>query len=619
MTDLDDEAGFLGSLVKNEVADSIQEPTFGMSVTFTPIIEDQPLSTPYEKPPLTKRLCCVDLETDPFRHGRVPQPFWAGFYDGEDFFDFWGDNCIHQFFEHISVYTEELCIYAHNGGKFDFHYMMEYLDGGTKPFIINGRLVKIMLQGQEFRDSFSILPVALKRFQKLEIEYWKFERDVRDEYMEEIRRYARFDVISLYETVSDFIARFGWRITIASTALSLLESFHGYNRMTPDQDTRVRPFYRGGRVQCIETGLLFPSPGHRFLMIDRNSMYPTVMRDYLHPVGALTRKYTELRDDTAFACIEAYSRGALGTFTGGDLNFKHRRAKYLTTMHEIRAGLETSTLDIVRVIWSLSFQHYARFDAFVNNYYSLRMQADASGDKSGKEFYKLILNSAYGRLAMNTSGYKDWLVNPDYVPKPIHGERLLFEQVGEKQVCIEAPDGWKLSNQDPGLTIFSKPRRDAGKTFLNVAAAASITGAARADLWRAICKCERPLYCDTDSIICESSPETMGSALGEWKIEAIGDAVLIAGKKMYAFLSLEPHGDSEEVCIDDVTYYVLKKAHKGVQLRGEQILDICRGGKIVCNTESPAFNFGGETKFTSRVVSATGVTDIDGDLFVGVN
>jgi hypothetical protein len=46
---------------------------------------------------------------------------------------------------------------------------------------------------------------------------------------------------------------------------------------------------------------------------------------------------------------------------------------------------------------------------------------------------------------------------------------------------------------------------------------------------------DRPIYCDTDSIICEAFGGNLhDTELGGWKIEAEGDYAAIAGKKLYA-------------------------------------------------------------------------------------
>lgn len=71
--------------------------------------------------------------------------------------------------------------------------------------------------------------------------------------------------------------------------------------------------------------------------------------------------------------------------------------------------------------------------------------------------------------------------------------------------------------------------------YYNIATAASVTGFVRAYLYRALCKSEGAIYCDTDSIKARRFSELpCGVELGQWKHEFTGDYYAIAGKKLYA-------------------------------------------------------------------------------------
>ncbi len=43
------------------------------------------------------KIAAFDFETDPFKHDRIPKPFSWGFYNGEIYKDYWGDDCVEQF------------------------------------------------------------------------------------------------------------------------------------------------------------------------------------------------------------------------------------------------------------------------------------------------------------------------------------------------------------------------------------------------------------------------------------------------------------------------------------------------------------------------------------------
>jgi hypothetical protein len=109
----------------------------------------------------------------------------------DTYVDFWGDDCVEQFFAYLATLEERYIIYAHNGGKFDFFFFLKFLAANTSPRIINGRLVQVIFGKQEFRDSYAIVDIPLSKFQKDEIDYAKFQRHCREQNKEEIRRYLK--------------------------------------------------------------------------------------------------------------------------------------------------------------------------------------------------------------------------------------------------------------------------------------------------------------------------------------------------------------------------------------------------------------------------------------------
>ena len=109
----------------------------------------------------------ADFETDPFLHGRKPEPFSCGFYDGETYQEFWGADCAAQLMRYISSLKRPRRIYMHNGGKFDFFYIIGFLENPVR--IINGRIVSAKFGIHEFRDSYAIIPVPLKAYDKDDI------------------------------------------------------------------------------------------------------------------------------------------------------------------------------------------------------------------------------------------------------------------------------------------------------------------------------------------------------------------------------------------------------------------------------------------------------------------
>jgi hypothetical protein len=109
---------------------------------------------------------------------------------------------------------------------------------------------------------------------------------------------------------------------------------------------------------------------------------------------------------------------------------------------------------------------------------------------------------------------------------------------------------------------------------------------------------KRPIYCDTDSIICEGfRGELNDTELGGWKLEAIGDRAAIAGKKLYTiFNTAELH----------TTGKAIKKASKGVNLTPREIVDVCNGKEIIYRNPVPNFHLDGTADFVERRINKTG-------------
>lgn len=529
---------------------------------------------------LETRICTVDLETDPFLKGRKPEPFALGFFDGESYVDFWGDDCVQQWIDYLPSLDYRAIVYAHNGGKFDFLYMLPFLC--QEPFIINRRIVKANIYREkrqskhshvELRDSYAILPFPLSHYDKIEIDMAKFEREVREENREEIRGYLKRDCTALWELVHSFHAKFGDCLTVATAAMRELEKFHKWHPLSVTQDVTIRPYYFGGRCEAFKTGTLRGS----WKIYDVNSMYPYVMKNYLHPIGHFQLS-PRVGKDTCFITWEGYSKGHMPVRDSKGLSFPVGSGTFHSTIHEFDAAKSLDLIMVKRVLECYDCSDRITFAEFIDHFYAARMLAKKSGDKIGTIFYKLIMNSSYGKFAMNPDNFEDWALT--------QGQILT--------------DPWveKFYDGNHDLYWYSKPAETRpGRGLLNVGTAASITGAARSVLMRAITMAENPAYCDTDSLICEALPlEQSDTALGAWKIEASGNTLFVAGKKLYALFD-------EKIGI--------KKAHKGAQLTYDDVKHVAEGGTVRWSNDAPCMDMAGNAKFIARNIRRTAVNKWD--------
>jgi DNA polymerase elongation subunit (family B) len=526
-----------------------------------------------------KPIYTLDAETDPFEHGRKPLPFSWDFYDGEYHHTTWGDNCTAEMMGYIRTRKPGI-IYMHNGGRFDIYYFIEEILNLPMK-IINGRITKAQMlcdKGKhEIRDSYAIIPVPLsltvKEDGKLDIEYTKLEREVRDTHRIEIIIYLHRDTELLWKLCVEFVEMFGAQLTIGGTAMKELRKVHDFTRLTLDEDKPIRQrYFYGGRVECFESGIIEGA----FKVYDVNSMYPHAMKSAMHPAGRCYHTGSHITKDTCFITAKGYSRGVFPVRPAqGNLNFDHQYGTFHVTRHEWDMAEHLGLFDCDEVIDCQEFDAKICFDEFVDKFYELRMQAQDAGDEIRKLFYKLVMNSAYGKFAQSSENYCEYrltdatdnLIGMGWEPMTLHGS------------LGEGKGSW---------IIWSKPSLD--ETMYNVATGCSITGAARATLMHAIHAAKRPIYCDTDSLICESLDVETGKALGQWKLEGECDRIAMAGKKLYALFK-----DGE----------VIKQANKGVNISAEDIVRVCEGAEVECIRDAPSFKLDGSHSFIDRIVRMT--------------
>lgn len=548
-----------------------------------------------------KAIATFDLETDPFKAGRSPVPFLAGFYDGKTLRTWWGKDCVRDCYREMRKFDGY--IYAHNGGKFDFRYLLpHFIKDKADVWQIKGRLAKITLPNgpkTQFRDSFCILPVPLKATgSKLEIDYRKFERDRRDKHRAEIMEYFKQDLRGLHEQVSAFVAEYGFGMTLAGRTFDQFKkNFDIVPPKTSEHfDAQFRRFYYGGRVQFFELGHLSGS----FKLIDINSAYPAAMTKS-HAFGAEFESGSTLPKKGVEQCFIRFSGTCVGGLPWRDeqtntLSFLPRTGEFFVTGWEFVAAKKAGALSDVEILECHRPLECRTFEKFVEHFY--RQKREAVKGSSDELFAKLLLNSSYGRFALNARDFRDVRMTAfrDEPEENTAARKKIAKLVRKRHSELKGEkfrlkcaaywngydDKWELANdfEDAGISIWEKPSPVRGDAFYNVATAASITGCVRAFMFESLRSVRRPVYCDTDSIICENTGDLkLGTGLGEWKLECQSerDGVWIAGKKIYA---LKIKGGKKP----------WKLASKGVRLSAEEIKRVAAGETVTSTLIAPTFS-----------------------------
>jgi DNA polymerase elongation subunit (family B) len=309
--------------------------------------------------------------------------------------------------------------------------------------------------------------------------------------------------------------------------------------------------YYGGRVECYINNLCVEDVKY----YDFNSLYPSVMKGNLIPI-----KYVQTLENPSFELVQELIKRNFFIFAevevdvdnnvkippfpyrgkDGKLYFPTGRFTTFLAMPEIILGLE---LGFIKRFLKVE-QYYAKkiFDNYVDKYYRLRQE---NPDK--KEFYKLHLNSLYGKFGQR-----------EHITSIINTDDTTFvgliEIEGEKYYIYKGY-GFKSEVTE--------------KRKYNVAVASAITSYARVKLYRLMQSIDFDVvYCDTDSVFTTRKLET-SNELGRLKLECEGtflgfrakcyvikDKVKFKGGKVS--LELLQRG-GQEICVEIKKFPTLKE------------------------------------------------------------
>jgi hypothetical protein len=577
-------------------------------------------------------IAVLDFETDPFSDdGSEIMPFVCELYS--DRFSpivIWEDDpkrFADKVVSAIEAIPDEYTIYAHNGGKFDFMYLVHKLRGIVK---FKGRAIMSARFGShEIRDSLHIIPEKLSAWKKDNFDYDKLKKSNRYRCKKEILDYLHSDCVYLFQIVKSFILEFGFKISIGQAAFSELKKHYKVSNVSEQTDEFTRRYFFGGRVEC------FAGAGHYdnsdcetpYSMYDVNSMYPYCMANFQHPIGnEYNWRRGSIGKDTIFLDVECRNYGAfVRRLEDGETGAPvfGERARYYTTVWEYNAAIDYDLIEDVEIIGVVDNAERSDFSKFIIPMYDRRQTVKSSiadlhrsigynyylspeFERLKKEdlFLKYLLTNAFGKFAQNPRRFKEYYYT-DLNSAP-DDEWMSFLEGQSDEFRHEY--GMPIERGED-FAVWCKP--SPGKRYNNVGTAASITGAARSILLRAMQGSVDPIYCDTDCIVARSisGVEIHKSKLGAWDKEETYDEIIIAGKKLYA---AKIHG------LPDDHERRIKARCKGSLLTGDARDALTRNGQTWQNyrnliagheismvNKTPTFNRIGEQYFMRRRIRAT--------------
>lgn len=485
---------------------------------------------------------------------------------------------------------EKTILYAHNGGRFDFHFLLDHINSGDEVTRINGRIAKARMGSAELRDSFCLFPDKLSAWKKDEIDYDKFERGIRDKHFAEIVKYLEGDCYYLHQLIEGFWENYGPHLTLAGAALNYwANNFNFKNKPKMAESAegqtayyqRWAPWYFGGRVQVFEPGYHKGKIGS----YDINSAYPAAMC-LDHPAGpfAFASSLKGPGLERKLISLDCKSQGyfAQRKKTGGiEFPMDGEIRTFNVTGWEFIAASELGMVPTkIHAVWE--FGQRRNFTDYVDHFW--KMKAAAEKGSSERLWAKLFLNGLYGKFSANPENY-------------------------DRTFLVDFDDSWKFAKKTRGIVagtvgaraMISAPLLPHQIRYYDVVTGLSITGCVRAKLMKAIFG-HRTLYCDTDNIK-QIGPVSLpiGKKLGDWESEGVYSEAVFVGPKLYGM-----KGAGE-----------FKFASKGVSLPvdakskelGHRAWNVMRdleaGNEYVSIKEAPSFSLGRGPRVIRRVVKRT--------------
>lgn len=388
--------------------------------------------------------------------------------------------------------------------------------------------------------------------------------------------YIKNDVLIVAKALKTLLNQGLTKMTIGSNALqSFKDSIPNFDSLFPQPhyDADVRSSYRGGftylnpRYANQEVG-----PG---IVLDVNSLYPSVMKDKPMPFGEPIYFEGEYQPD------ELYNLYVVMLTCNFELKPDHiptiqikNSLSFVPTEYLTSSDGEDVTLVLTSVDLKLFFEHYdvtniiweggykfksttGIFDNYINKWSDIKINSKKEGNAAMYTLAKLMLNNLYGKFALNPMTHAKIPTFKEGVVKYVLGPP-------EERDAVYIPVG----------------------SFITAWARDKTIRAAQALYHRFI-------YADTDSLHLEDTalPEILAiddTALGAWKWEGKFKKARYIRAKTYIEMLTDPHDDNYKLkvtcagmpktCYDKVTFGNFRP---GARYSGKLVPKHVQGGIVL--------------------------------------
>lgn len=454
--------------------------------------------------------------------------------------------------------------WAHNGGKYDFIFLLQAaaaLQKNVNAAVAAGRIVALKIDSINFFDSMAVVPSSLRNAaQDFELKSSKifteedYATDVRSWSANRLENGCKADctiVLELLDKVETLFKEHGGKLkaTFSSAALTIVKTKVNIPQVPIDLNLVSKNAYCGGRVEVYNH-----APKYNLGEWDINSSYPFSMCQTLPWAPKGFGKASNILNEISEGIIDAtvtvsdcflpplpyksdgnglfFPTGSWrGWFTGVELRYAHS------------LGVK------IKAHSAIEFTAEQPFTEYVTELYELRKIS--VGAK--KNFLKLVLNGSYGKLGMNFE--RENLVifkNETDAIKAIHSNP-------EGTFRPLSANNWR----------FLAQKIIKWATHIHYACAAYITSFSRVLLHKFAAQCKGLAYSDTDSIHAHwENKFSTGTQLGGLKLEIEKMSGKYFAPKIY------------ELLYDDKKHF----ASKGFEVDEETFIKVIAGEVVTRET-----------------------------------
>lgn len=429
--------------------------------------------------------------------------------------------------------TTTIFVVVKDGARIRFLALQNWMPGGVKQW---GKLLGI---------------------EKMEVDFTEDEQTIKDYCRRDVEITGRTFLSYLDFVRTHNMGRFRW--TAPGQALACYRHRFLPERTVLHYDQRdfnkfVRAGYCGGRVECRQIGRV---KGNKFVQLDVNSMYPTVMRQGQYP-GKLLHWVANCSLDRVRKALAHYcAMASVAINTDQPAYAKRHEGKLIFPVGEFNTYLCTGSLKyalehghITKVHHLATFTKYDLFSGWVDYFYPLKKEYGREQNLVWQSCVKLFLNALYGKFGElrdleleKHSCRRDevWRKHALVPVDTLQDFVSAFDQIpelaySEDRTHLNATE-WSV------LGTYCMSVRGVEGPMSAPAIAAHVTDYARMLLWKYIdlVGWRDVLYCDTDSLIIEEKHLSKledyidDETLGHLKVEGQATSLHLRGAKDYSF------------------------------------------------------------------------------------